>query len=122
MMLVLLYLNGVCVFHVVVFTDYDGNYGNYCYLCRRASAIDALIAISVIFAMSQIPASFIVFLIEERQSGSKHMQFVSGVSPVIFWLVNFVWDMVCAQISRIVLCSSIVIDNINETCRFSSTL
>ena len=56
--------------------------------------MDALIAISVIFAMSQIPASFIVFLIEERESGAKHLQFVSGVSPIVFWLVNFVWDIV----------------------------
>jgi len=60
----------------------------------RASGVDALIAISVIFAMSQIPASFVVFLVEERQSGSRHLQFVSGVKPVIFWLVNFGWDMV----------------------------
>jgi len=36
-----------------------------------------------------------VFLVEERQSGSRHLQFVSGVKPVIFWLVNFCWDMVC---------------------------
>jgi len=64
-------------------------------LCvRRASGIDALIAISVIFALSQIPASFVVFLVEERQSGSRHLQFVSGVKPVIFWLVNYCWDMV----------------------------
>ena len=66
-------------------------------LCvRRASGIDALIAISVIFALSQIPASFVVFLVEERQSGSRHLQFVSGVKPVIFWLVNYCWDMVRA--------------------------
>jgi len=64
---------------------------------RRASGIDALIAISVIFALSQIPASFIVFLVEERQSGSRHLQFVSGVKPAIFWLVNYCWDMVCVE-------------------------
>jgi len=69
-------------------------------LCgRRASGIDALIAISVIFALSQIPASFVVFLVEERQSGSRHLQFVSGVKPVIFWLVNYCWDMVWEMIS-----------------------
>ena len=68
----------------------------------RASGADALIAISVIFALSQIPASFVLFLIEERQSGSKHLQFVSGVNPTVYWLVNFCWDMcnymVCATI------------------------
>jgi len=70
----------------------------YALYVSRASGIDALIAISVIFAMSQIPASFVVFLVEERQSGSRHLQFVSGVKPVIFWLVNFCWDMVCRML------------------------
>lgn len=56
--------------------------------------MDALIAISVIFALSQIPASFVLFLIEERQTGCKHLQFVSGVNPTIYWVVNYAWDMV----------------------------
>jgi len=64
----------------------------------RASGVDVLIAISVIFALSQIPASFVVFLVEERQSGSRHLQFVSGVKPVVFWLVNFCWDLVCSGV------------------------
>jgi len=73
-------------------------------LCgSRASGIDALIAISVIFAVSQIPASFVVFLVEERQSGSRHLQFVSGVKPVIFWLVNFCWDMVRRLLSLVII-------------------
>jgi len=71
----------------------------FAFVCSRVSGVDALIAISVIFAMSQIPASFVVFLVEERQSGSRHLQFVSGVKPVIFWLVNYCWDMVCRMLS-----------------------
>jgi hypothetical protein len=53
-----------------------------------------MISISVIFAMCLIPASFVLFLIEERESGSKHLQFVSGVNPVVYWVANFTWDMV----------------------------
>jgi hypothetical protein len=52
------------------------------------------IAISVIFAMSFVPASFVMVLIEERSSNSKHLQFVSGVNPLIYWVANFAWDMV----------------------------
>lgn len=51
-------------------------------------------SICVIFAMSFVPASFVVFLIQERVSKAKHLQFISGVKPVIYWLANFVWDMV----------------------------
>ncbi|XP_061181755.1 phospholipid-transporting ATPase ABCA1-like [Saccostrea echinata] len=57
------------------------------------AALDVVIAICVIFAMSFVPASFTMVLIEERASNSKHLQFVSGVNPVIYWVSNFLWDM-----------------------------
>lgn len=44
--------------------------------------------------MSFIPASFVLFLIQERVSKAKHLQFVSGVNPTVYWLANFSWDMV----------------------------
>lgn len=51
-------------------------------------------SICVIFAMSFVPASFVVFLIQERVNKAKHLQFISGVQPFLYWLANFVWDMV----------------------------
>jgi ATP-binding cassette subfamily A (ABC1) protein 1 len=57
-------------------------------------AIDVLVAICVIFAMSFVPASFVLFLIEERVSNSKHLQFVSGIKPSVYWLANWAWDMI----------------------------
>ena len=39
-------------------------------------------------------SSFVITLIEERISSSKHLQFVSGVNPAIYWVTNFLWDMV----------------------------
>ena len=53
-----------------------------------------MIAIFVIIAMSFVPASFVVFLVTERASKAKHLQFVSGVDPVIYWLSNYAWDVV----------------------------
>ena len=64
-----------------------------CY-CRYSSFKDVVIAICVIFAMSFIPASFTMYLIEERVSNSKHLQFVSGINPVMYWVSNFCWDIV----------------------------
>uniref|UniRef100_A0A663MHJ3 P-type phospholipid transporter n=1 Tax=Athene cunicularia TaxID=194338 RepID=A0A663MHJ3_ATHCN len=58
------------------------------------TSVDAVVAICVIFAMSFIPASFVLFLIQERVTKAKHLQFVSGVSPTIYWLTNFTWDIV----------------------------
>uniref|UniRef100_A0A8B9GZW2 Zgc:172302 n=1 Tax=Astyanax mexicanus TaxID=7994 RepID=A0A8B9GZW2_ASTMX len=57
------------------------------------TSVDVLLSISVIFAMSLVPASFVLFLIEERVSKAKHLQFVSGVKPILYWTANFVWDM-----------------------------
>ncbi|TSK45874.1 ATP-binding cassette sub-family A member 1 [Bagarius yarrelli] len=57
------------------------------------TSVDVLVSICVIFAMSFVPASFVVFLIQERVSKAKHMQFISGVQPYLYWLANFIWDM-----------------------------
>uniref|UniRef100_A0A8C9WEH3 P-type phospholipid transporter n=1 Tax=Scleropages formosus TaxID=113540 RepID=A0A8C9WEH3_SCLFO len=57
------------------------------------TSVDVLVSICVIFAMSFVPASFVVFLIQERVSKAKHMQFISGVQPFLYWLANFIWDM-----------------------------
>ncbi|KAM6948363.1 retinal-specific phospholipid-transporting ATPase ABCA4 [Aplochiton taeniatus] len=63
------------------------------------TSVDAVVAICVIFAMSFIPASFVLYLIQERVTKAKHLQFVSGVSPLIYWIANFFWDMVNYSLS-----------------------
>ncbi|XP_053185826.1 retinal-specific phospholipid-transporting ATPase ABCA4-like isoform X2 [Scomber japonicus] len=63
------------------------------------TSVDAVVAICVIFAMSFIPASFVLYLIQERETKAKHLQFVSGVSPLVYWVANFFWDMMNYSIS-----------------------
>lgn len=63
-------------------------------LARLSTAVDAAVAICVIFSMSFVPASFVLYLIRERTTQAKHLQFVSGVSPLVYWLANYLWDMV----------------------------
>ncbi|XP_070397690.1 retinal-specific phospholipid-transporting ATPase ABCA4 isoform X2 [Nothobranchius furzeri] len=64
-----------------------------------ATSVDAVVAICVIFAMSFIPASFVLYLIQERVTKAKHLQFVSGVSPLVYWVANFFWDMINYSLS-----------------------
>ncbi|XP_078147403.1 retinal-specific phospholipid-transporting ATPase ABCA4a isoform X1 [Centroberyx gerrardi] len=64
-----------------------------------STSVDAVVAICVIFAMSFVPASFVLYLIQERVTQAKHLQFVSGVSPLVYWVANFLWDMVNYSIS-----------------------
>ncbi|XP_037829220.1 retinal-specific phospholipid-transporting ATPase ABCA4a isoform X3 [Kryptolebias marmoratus] len=63
------------------------------------TSVDAVVAICVIFALSFVPASFVLYLIQERATQAKHLQFVSGVSPLVYWTANFLWDMVNYSIS-----------------------
>ncbi|XP_069561182.1 phospholipid-transporting ATPase ABCA1 [Brachyistius frenatus] len=63
------------------------------YVAMATTSTDVVVSICVIFAMSFIPASFVLFLIQERVNKSKHLQFVSGVNPAVYWLANFAWDM-----------------------------
>ena len=84
----------------------------------RRSYRDLLIAVSVIFALSFIPASFVLFLINERSSKAKHLQFVSGVHPVMYWLSNYAWDMVNYLFSMV--CILIIFLAFNEKAFTSS--
>uniref|UniRef100_A0A8C4SRD7 P-type phospholipid transporter n=1 Tax=Erpetoichthys calabaricus TaxID=27687 RepID=A0A8C4SRD7_ERPCA len=63
------------------------------------TSVDTVVAICVIFAMSFIPASFVLYLIQERVTKAKHLQFVSGVSPSVYWIANFFWDMLNYSVS-----------------------
>ncbi|XP_054620922.1 retinal-specific phospholipid-transporting ATPase ABCA4a isoform X4 [Dunckerocampus dactyliophorus] len=67
------------------------------------TSVDAVVAICVIFAMSFVPASFVLYLIQERVTQAKHLQFVSGVNPFIYWMANFLWDMVNYSISALMV-------------------
>lgn len=62
--------------------------------CSIQAGVSVAFAITVIFSLSFVPASFVIFLVEERVSKAKHLQFVAGVKPVTFWTASYTWDMV----------------------------
>ena len=47
----------------------------------------------ILIPLCYIPASFVVFVVRERVSKSKHLQLVSSVSPYLYWVSTFLWDM-----------------------------
>lgn len=57
------------------------------------------VATGLTFGFSFLIASFAVFLIKERSSGSKHLQYLSGCSSNIFWISAFIWDMLSYTIT-----------------------
>ncbi|XP_075213435.1 phospholipid-transporting ATPase ABCA1-like isoform X2 [Lycorma delicatula] len=69
----------------------------------KQSGISLLHAISVLFALSFVPASFTLYLIEDRVTNSKHLQLVSGINRVIYWVQAYSWDM-CCYLASATLC------------------
>lgn len=51
------------------------------------------IASGTSFGFSFLVASFAIFVIKERVSKSKHIQFLAGCNSSVFWISSFLWDM-----------------------------
>jgi len=55
------------------------------------------------FGFSFLIASFAIFLIRERVSDAKHLQYMSGCNSNVFWFAAFVWDIINYLIPSIVV-------------------
>jgi ATP-binding cassette, subfamily A (ABC1), member 3 len=51
------------------------------------------VASGLTFGFSFLIASFTMFLIKERVSTSKHLQFMSGCNVYVYWISSFIWDI-----------------------------
>ena len=52
------------------------------------------ISFNVMVGMAFLSSSFMLYLIKERASKSKHCQFVSGARSSAFWMATFCWDYI----------------------------
>lgn len=51
------------------------------------------VALNIGFSMAFVSAYYIIFCVQERVCKSKHLQFVSGVNVLIFWIASFICDL-----------------------------
>ena len=79
------------------------NFNMYSLYFSRLVGVSLLHAICVIFAMSFVPASFVVYLIEERVSKVKHLHFVSSVPPLTYWISAIIWDLTMYLITSVIV-------------------
>ena len=47
----------------------------------------------ILMPFCYLTANFAVFVVREREVKAKHLQLVSGTSPVAYWVATFCWDM-----------------------------
>ncbi|XP_072043597.1 phospholipid-transporting ATPase ABCA3-like [Amphiura filiformis] len=62
------------------------------------------VAFNMLFGMSFLASSFLLFLVKERANKAKHVQFVSGVYTSNFWFSTFLWDLINYTIPCILIC------------------
>ena len=55
------------------------------------------------FCFCFVSAFYILFLIKERESRSKLLQFVGGVKVWTFWLSQLVWDIITFALTAIIV-------------------
>ncbi|XP_063678644.1 phospholipid-transporting ATPase ABCA3-like isoform X4 [Bolinopsis microptera] len=64
------------------------------------------LSIMMLLGFSFLTTSFVLFVVEERENKSKHLQQISGVNGIVYWAGTFMWDMlnytVCILIVTIV--------------------
>merc|ERR1711871_883466 len=51
-----------------------------------------LVVTFMLLALPFVPASFITYIVREKEVKAKHQQMVSGIGVVSYWLSNFLWD------------------------------
>eukprot|EP00051_Salpingoeca_urceolata_P022285 m.359766 g.359766 ORF g.359766 m.359766 type:complete len:1971 (+) comp19951_c3_seq13:616-6528(+) len=61
------------------------------------------LALFMIFGTGFLQASFALFLVTERATKAKHLQFVSGAGPVTFWLATFAWDLINVLVPAVLM-------------------
>ncbi|VDM74136.1 unnamed protein product [Strongylus vulgaris] len=54
---------------------------------------DVLIALFIVIALIFVPCSFVFLLVSERSSSALHLQEMAGLSPLLYWTVNYVFDI-----------------------------
>ncbi len=78
------------------------------------------IAVIITVAFCFVPASYVVFVVRERETNSKHLQMISGVNHLAYWLSCFLFDCFCYAIPSAV--AVVVIVNLGQTGFVDDTL
>ena len=55
---------------------------------------DTGVSLTILVAYCFVPASYIIYVINERIRQEKRLQFLTGVGVGLYWFSAFLWDMV----------------------------
>ena len=69
---------------------------------RIQSVTDTSVAMIILGAFAYIPATAIIYLLNERTRKEKRLQYICGVGTFLYWLTSLLWDMVIILMGTIV--------------------
>ena len=52
-----------------------------------------MVPLLALFGFCFLASSFVLFVLEERVSGTKHLQSISGLNKLIYWTSSYAWDL-----------------------------
>ena len=52
-----------------------------------------MIPLLALFGFCFLASSFVLFVVEERVSGTKHLQAISGLNKLVYWTSSYTWDL-----------------------------
>ena len=81
-------------------------------------AISAFASILILVPFAFVGASFVTPLVRERETGSKSMQFVSGVRSFAYWAESWLWDV---ALYGLVLLASLAVFLLMQRDEFTGT-
>ncbi len=53
-----------------------------------------IVGFFILIPFTFIPSTYVSWVVKERECKAKHLQFVSGVNFMVYWLSNFIFDLV----------------------------
>lgn len=65
------------------------------------AVLSVIASLFICIPYNYVPAAFIVFLVKERVSKSKHLQLVSGVDMSAYWVSTYLWDLLLHSVLTI---------------------
>ncbi|XP_066132948.1 phospholipid-transporting ATPase ABCA3-like [Saccopteryx bilineata] len=69
------------------------------YSTHTVPAAGLQIVLNLAFALAVMASSFGFQTVTERTTKAKHVQFVSGVSALTYWLSALLWDLICFSVT-----------------------
>lgn len=80
-----------------------------------ANSITAiLIGIIIMIPFTFIPSTFVAWIVKERECKARHLQNVSGLGFSVYWLANFLFDMLSFMVTTILVLIVFLIFNREE--------